>query len=162
MVLLRHAKSEEGPIDIERGLNPRGLRDREAVGRWLHDKGIAPDRVVVSPARRARLTWEGAALHVDAPEAVIDDRIYDNDDDILLELIRETPEEVQTLALVGHNPSFGELAYDLDDGQGDAEARQDLLTGFPTSACAVYEFDGAWSDVRRRNLRLVAYAAPRG
>ena len=162
LVLIRHAKSDEGPVDIERGLNPRGLRDRAAIGRWLRAHDIAPDRVVVSPATRARLTWAGAADQLDAPEPVIDERIYDNDDDLLLELIRETPDDVGTLVLVGHNPSFGSLAYDLDDGTGDAEGRQDLLTGFPTSATAVFELDGNWGDVRRHGLRLVAYAAPRG
>jgi phosphohistidine phosphatase len=162
LVLIRHAKSADGPDDVERELNPRGLRDRGAVGQWLQQQGIAPDRVVVSPAQRARLTWAGAAAHVDAPEPVIDGRIYDNDADVLLEVIVETPDEVRTLALVGHNPSFGSLAYDLDDGTGDDEARQDLLTGFPTSATAIFEFDGDWAGVRRRSLRLVAYAAPRG
>ena len=162
LVLIRHAKSAEGPVDVERGLNPRGLRDRGAVGRWLQDIGVTPDRVVVSPAQRARLTWEGAAAHLAAPDPVVDERIYDNDDELLLELIRETPDDVATLVLIGHNPSFGSLAYDLDDGTGDHEARQDLLTGFPTSATAIFDFDGGWADVRRRGGRLVAYAVPRG
>jgi phosphohistidine phosphatase len=162
LVLIRHAKSAEGPVDIERGLNPRGLRDREAVGQWLRDNRIAPDRVVVSPATRARLTWQGAAGHVVAPEPVIDERIYDNDHEVLLELIRETPDDVRTLVLVGHNPSFGTLAYELDDGSGDDDTREELSAGFPTSATAVFQFDADWADVRRHRLHLVAYAAPRG
>jgi phosphohistidine phosphatase SixA len=36
-----------------------------------------------------------------------------------------------------------------------------VLNGFPTSAIAVFEFDGEWTQVRRRGLRLVAYAVPR-
>jgi phosphohistidine phosphatase len=162
LVLIRHAKSAEGPVDVERGLNPRGLRDREALGRWLHESGIAPTRVVVSPALRARLTWEGAAQHVDAPEPVIDDRIYGNDEDDLLDLVRETSADVDTLVLVGHNPSFGQLAYDLDDGTGDADARQELRAGFPTSAVAVFEFDGEWPEVALHALTLTRCAAPRG
>lgn len=162
LVLIRHAKSADGPADVSRELHARGMRDRDAVGRWLAKVGVEPDRVVVSPAQRARQTWEGAAAHVAAPAPVIDERIYDNDDDLLLELIRETPGGVQSLVLVGHNPSFGSLAHALDDGTGDDEARQDLLTGFPTSATAVFEFDGEWIDVRRHGMRLLAYAAPRG
>jgi phosphohistidine phosphatase len=162
LVLIRHAKSAEGPVDIERELNPRGMRDRGAVGQWLQGQAITPDRVVVSPAARARLTWAGAAPFVTAPEPEIDERIYDNDADLLLDIVRETPAEVRTVVLVGHNPSFGSLASSLDDGSGNADARQDLLTGFPTSAVAVFELDGEWPDAAPRALRLIAHAVPRG
>jgi phosphohistidine phosphatase len=164
LVLVRHAKSEaEGPTDAARTLARRGQRDARAVGRWLEEQGVAPDRVVVSPAVRARQTWERAAAALaDAPDPDIDDRIYENEEDALLQVINETPDDVQTLVLVGHNPSFAALAYDLDDGGGDSEARQELLAGFPTSATAVFETPGDWADVRPRSLRLVAFAAPRG
>jgi phosphohistidine phosphatase len=162
LVLVRHAKSGEGPVDIERELNPRGLRDREAIGRWLHERGIAPDRVLVSPAARARLTWAGAAAHVPAPEPVVDERIYDNDEEVLLDIVRETPADVRALVLVGHNPSFGQLAYDLDDGTGEDAVRRELHAGFPTSAVAVFELDGEWPAAARNGLRLTGYAVPRG
>lgn len=162
LVLIRHAKSADGPVDIERGLNPRGQRDCGAVGRWLRDQAIAPDRVVVSPALRARLTWAGAAPHVTGPEPEIDERVYGNDADLLLDIVRESPAEVQTVVLVGHNPTFGELADDLDDGAGDATAHDELQAGFPTSAVAVFELDGDWTDVAPGALRLAAFAVPRG
>ncbi len=162
LVLIRHAKSADGPVDIERELNPRGMRDRAAVGQWLRDQAIAPGRVVVSPAARARLTWAGAAPFVTAPEPEIDDRIYENDAYLLLDIVHETPAEVQALVLVGHNPSLGSLAYNLDDGTGSEEARQELLTGFPTSAIALFELAGEWADAAPRALRLSGYAVPRG
>lgn len=162
LVLIRHAKSADGPVDVERELNPRGMRDREAVGRWLREFGITPERIVVSPAQRARLTWQGAAAYLDAPEAQFDERIYDNDEAELLELVHETPDDVRTLVLVGHNPSFGQLAYDLDDGAGPADAREELRAGFPTSAIAVFEFEGEWADVARQALTLTACTAARG
>jgi phosphohistidine phosphatase len=162
LVLIRHAKSGDGPVDLDRTLSSRGERDAAAVGRWLADLGIRPDRVVLSPARRARETWRRAGARLPAPEPELDGRIYENELDGIYEVIRETPAEVRTLVLVGHNPSFGQLAYDLDDGTGDHEARQDLLTGFPTSASAVYETDGAWSAVRARTLRLAAFTTARG
>jgi phosphohistidine phosphatase len=163
LVLIRHAKSADGPVDVDRPLAARGARDATAIGAWLNGVGLVPDRVVVSPALRARQTWNAAAAHLaDAPEPMLDERIYDNDEDLLLELIRETPEQVSSLVLVGHNPSFGQLAYDLDDGTGDEDARQDLLTGFPTSAIAIYEVSTGWSEVGRRRLRLLAFTAARG
>jgi phosphohistidine phosphatase len=163
LVLIRHAKAADGAVDAERPLAPRGRRDAAAVGEWLAELGIAPDRVVVSPALRARETWERAAARLSAaPDPVLDGRIYENEMDALLEVIRETPDQTGTLVLVGHNPSFGQLAYDLDDGTGDEEARQELLAGYPTSAVAVYESPADWAEVRARSLRLAAFAAPRG
>ena len=69
---------------------------------------------------------------------IVDARIYDNTVEALLAVLRETPEDVQTVAVVGHNPSIGELAAVLDDGQGIASARRDLAAGFPTGGVAVF------------------------
>ncbi len=163
LVLIRHAKSADGPVDVERPLAPRGIRDARAIGGWLSDAGIVPDRVVVSPARRARQTWEGAAAHLTiAPAPDVDGRIYDNEVAALLAIARETPDDIGTLVLVGHNPSFGDLAYALDDGNGGAEARGELRTGFRTSAIAVYDVPGSWAQLDLHAATLTACTAPRG
>lgn len=163
LVLIRHAKAADGPVDIDRPLSPRGIRDARALGEWLADAELTPDRVVVSPARRARQTWEGAAAQLAvAPVAHVDDRIYDNEVPALLEVVRETPAQIKTLVLVGHNPSFGDLAYALDDSSGDIEATQQLLVGFPTAAIAIYDVPSAWDNVREHSARLSGFAAPRG
>jgi phosphohistidine phosphatase len=163
LVLIRHAKAADGPVDIDRPLAPRGIRDARALGEWLAAAHVTPDRVVLSPARRARQTWEGAAAQLAiAPVAHVDDRIYDNEVPALLELVRQTPVQIKTLVLVGHNPSFGDLAYALDDGDGDPDATQELLAGFPTNAAAVYDVPTAWDGVNEHSARLTDFAAPRG
>jgi phosphohistidine phosphatase len=89
----------------------------------LSDRGIAPDRAVVSPARRAHQTWELATAELHAPaEPVLDGRVYDNTVEDLLDVLRQTPAEVTTLAIVGHNPGIQQLAVTLDDGRGDGAA----------------------------------------
>lgn len=163
LVLIRHAKAADGAVDIERPLAPRGVRDAAAIGEWLAAADIAPDRVVVSPARRARQTWDAAAARLGttpAPDA--DDRIYRNELSPLLEIVHETADELATLVLVGHNPSFGEFAYQLDDGTGEAAARQELASGFPTSAVAVFELSGGWAATSLRGAVLTHFAVPRG
>src|SRR5215203_3123231 len=115
LVLIRHAKSGEGAIDRDRPLAERGVAEAPAVGRWLAAQGIAPDRVVVSPARRARQTWELTAAEL-GPVPELDERVYRNTVEALLEIIRGTPGEVTTLAIVGHNPGIQDLAITLDDG----------------------------------------------
>lgn len=163
LVVIRHAKAGEAPRDIERPLTERGQRDAAAIGNWLNKQGVAPDRVVVSPAVRAMQTWSGAAAQLEqAPEPVIDARIYDNTVDLLLDIVSETPEDVQCLVLVGHNPAFAALAYELDDKRGDADARGEMSAAFPTSAVAVFDLNGPWSAVAADAGTLTAFAAPRG
>jgi phosphohistidine phosphatase len=163
LVVIRHAKAGEAPLDIERPLTDRGQRDAAAIGDWLHAQGVVPDRVVVSPARRATQTWFGVAAHLEqTPEPMLDERIYENTLDLLLDIVTETPAGIGTLALVGHNPAFAALAYELDDGSGDAEARRELRSGFPTSAVAVFDLTCAWSAVEPGSGTLTAFAAPRG
>jgi phosphohistidine phosphatase len=139
LVLVRHAKAASAPVDADRPLTERGARHAAAIGSWLEQAEAVPDRVLVSPARRAVQTWERASTTLaTGPQPVVDPRIYDNTVESLLSAIQETADDVRTLAVVGHNPSIGELAADLDDGQGDPQARDDLEDGFPTGAVAVF------------------------
>lgn len=163
LVLIRHAKSAEGSVDLDRTLAPRGRRDADAIGEWLVAAGIVPDRVVVSPAVRAQQTWEHAAARLsESPDPVLDERIYDNEFGALRDVVHDTPDDVQTLVLVGHNPSFGEFAYRIEDGDGDPDARQELLAGYPTSGVAVFDLAVGWAGVDTGTATLRSFAAPRG
>lgn len=163
LVVIRHAKAGEAPLDIERPLTERGVRDASAIGEWLREQHVTPDRVVVSPARRATQTWSAAAAGIEQPaEPLVDERIYENTVDLLLDVVSETPDDVRTLILVGHNPAFAALAYQLDDGAGDPDARREMHASFPTSAVAVFDRAGPWSSVGADAATLIAFAAPRG
>ena len=162
LILIRHAKAAAGALDLERALTPRGRRDASALGRLLVRDGIFPDLAVVSPARRARQTWDGAQAELPGiVESVIDDRIYDNHVAALLGVINDTTDVVRSLALVGHNPGFAELAELLDDGRGEPDARQRLLVGYPTSAVAVLDVAVPWDEVRAQSATLTAFSVPR-
>ncbi|MCW2743371.1 MAG: sixA [Blastococcus sp.] len=114
----------------------------------------------MSPALRAAQTWAAAASLVPDLQPTVDDRIYDNTVEALLELIGELPDEARTVAVVGHNPSIGELAAALDDGAGEASARAELRAGFPTGAVAVFAVALPFSDVTPGAATLTAFAVP--
>jgi phosphohistidine phosphatase len=164
LVIVRHAKAvQEGPTDEARVLARRGLADAAAAGRWLAGNGLIPDRVVVSPARRAIQTWDAAASElVAAPAAVVDERVYDNTIDALLSVVHDTPAEITKLVLVGHNPSMHGLVASLDDGAGEHSARAAIAEKYPTSAIAVLHVDTSWADVARGGATIRRVAVPRG
>jgi phosphohistidine phosphatase len=139
LLLIRHARAG-GPVDPERPLTTEGVRQAAALGAWLEHAGPVPDRVLVSPARRAVQTWEqaDAALSLGV-QPIGDARIGDNTVEALLAAIRETPEDVLSVAVVGHNPSIGALAGVLDDGRSDPVARRGLESGFPAGGVAMFD-----------------------
>ncbi|MCX5013011.1 MULTISPECIES: histidine phosphatase family protein [unclassified Streptomyces] len=164
LVVLRHAKSAWPPDvpDAERPLGPRGLRDAPAAGRWLREGDCEPDLVVCSPARRTRQTWDLAAAEsgVSAP-VTYEERVYGASTEELLDLVRETPAQVRTLLLVGHNPGAQELVLSLA-GEGDARGLEQARTKFPTSAIAVLRVPGSWSSLVPGAARLTDLVVPRG
>jgi phosphohistidine phosphatase len=154
LVLLRHAKAEpHHPDDHARVLASRGRTDAAAAREWLRNKGILPERVIVSTASRTRETWELASVGSARP--IYDQRVYEAEPEDLLEVLRETPEQIGTVVLVGHNPSIEVLAWQLDDSE---EARDQTGRGLPTAAIAVFEVDGWWD---LASGRLTELAAPR-
>ena len=160
-MLVRHATAASGPVDADRPLTGRGARDAAAIGSWLDRTGSVPDRVVVSPALRAVQTWEQANGELPQPrQPAVDPRVYDNTLDALLAAVRDTPEDVQALAVVGHNPSLGELAVALDDGQGDPAARRRLEAGLPTGAVAVFTLGTPFAAITPGAATLAAFAVP--
>ena len=161
LVLVRHAKAADGAVDAERPLTERGRRQAAAIGDWLAQAGLAPDRVAVSSAHRAAQTWAGAAERLDDdPPPTVDERIYDNTVEALLAVLHETPEDVRTLAVVGHNPSIVELTHDLDDGNGDPAARRAAEEGFPTGCVAVFELTTPFDELEPGTATLSAFAVP--
>ena len=151
LVLFRHAKAEaHRDDDHSRQLSARGRADAAVAREWLTQQGIAPDRVVVSTAVRARQTWECAAVG-DVPP-VYDDRVYEAAVADLLEVLRETPAGTGTVVLVGHNPGVEQLAWELDDS---GAARDRTNGGQPTCGLAVFEVAG-WADLSAGVLQDIA------
>ena len=140
LIVMRHAKAGElpGGPDVERALRPRGCRNASAAGQWLAGRGLLPDLVLCSNARRARQTWQYVSAELAGEPRVLNDpRLYHAGAADLLEIFAETPAQVRSLMYVGHNPAAADLA--------------EILTGspvdFPTSAIAIVGVGGGWPDL---------------
>ncbi len=153
LILLRHGKSDwsgDEP-DLDRPLAKRGRHQAPEAGGWLAANIGSIDLAVVSPAVRAWSTWDlvSGALEV-SPRTRIDDRVYAASARELLTVVRELPDDLLTVVLVGHNPGMEDLAS--------------LLTGapipMPTSALAVITMSGSWSAAGPQAGVLVAAGRP--
>lgn len=119
LILLRHAHAEPagpGMSDPDRALSMEGLAEAEAAGRWLAARGLVPDRVLVSPARRTRETLERVLAAVGYADTRTEPRIYEATPGTLIALADEH-RDAGRLLLVGHNPGLEHLAALMSTGQ---------------------------------------------
>lgn len=164
LVLIRHAKAApDAATDRQRPLAPRGQRQSVLVGQWLQEHDLCPDHAVVSPATRALQTWQLLSEQLAGQAVVVtDERVYRNTVADLLDALRALPAEASTVALVGHNPSVHALARTLDDGRGDAAAREAVAAEYPTAAVSVFALAGDWAALAEASATLQAFTRPRG
>ncbi len=163
VLLVRHAKSDwaAGAPDHERPLNERGRREAPELGRRLAAARLRPDLVVCSDAVRAEETWQlAAAAWPSAPPMRLDHRLYDASRSEVLAVLTETPDDVRTLACVGHEPTSSALVAVLARA-AEEEAAQALAAGLKTACAAVLTFVGGWGGLEPGTCRLTAVVAPR-
>jgi len=159
LVVMRHAKAEPvAPSDMERHLTERGRADAAATGAWLVEQGFAADLALVSTAVRTRETWEAlrekAGWEVEADHRV---DLYSAGPEVALDVVRSTPGDVESLLVLGHNPTVAYLAQLLSDGEGDPELLASASTGFPPASVALFELSTPWSSLGFGDARLVGF-----
>ncbi|HRO25848.1 MAG TPA: histidine phosphatase family protein [Luteimonas sp.] len=119
LILLRHAHAEPpqpGQSDFDRPLSAEGLAEAEAVATWLRDKGLAPDRVLCSPARRTRETLDAVVEAVGNLDKRLEPSIYEAMPGTLAGLV-DAHRDADRLLVVGHNPGLERLLALLHSGQ---------------------------------------------
>lgn len=157
LLLMRHAKSDwaaDYEDDHDRPLNARGRRAAPAMGRFLGRAGIVPELVVTSSAVRAsetvRLAAEAGAWK--APVQVSSD-LYGASPEGVLAVIRRCRDDVQSVLLAGHEPTWSLTAAGL---VGGANFR------FPTAAIACIRFGvDRWSEVGFGRGELAWFVTPK-
>jgi phosphohistidine phosphatase len=166
LMLLRHAKSSQadaGQADSDRPLTKRGKRAAVAVGHYMTSNDLLPQRVLCSPAIRAKETWGLVAGELKTvPAILIVPEIYDfGDGKALMEYLRRKAGLEQSVLLVGHNPSVGNLAQILI-GKGNSKLRARLEKKYPTAALAVISFDfDNWGSLAAGTGKLLHFVTPK-
>lgn len=163
--LLRHAKSSwKNPTlpDRERPLASRGETDAPMMGKAMAERGIDPDLVLCSSARRTRdtLALVLPELKIE-PKVVYEDALYHATPAEMLDMLRAVQPGASRVLLVGHNPEIQSFALDLV-GSGPKHYRDRLREKYPTAGLAVINFtSGLWSNVAVNSGALTLFLTPR-
>jgi phosphohistidine phosphatase len=163
LLLLRHAKSswdEPKLADRDRPLNKRGRNAAAAMREAMRNLGLAPDVVLVSPARRTRETLAALEPWDDTPVVEPLEQLYLAGARQLLEVLQNLSETVRSVMLVGHNPGMQELAA-LLIGQPTTDQARRLAEKFPTGALAEFAVRGTWESLDAGGGQLVRFLTPR-
>lgn len=165
LFILRHAKTEPGEPgkdDRDRALVERGQRDAGQIGAYMTKHGFVPDRVVLSPARRVQETWKYLTETLKpAPGASTDDQVYEATADDIAAIVAATAPPVNSLMVIGHNPSLHEVAVALI-ATGDIETRERLREGLPTAGLVVIDFPlDDWSKLHPQSGRIERFVTPK-
>jgi phosphohistidine phosphatase len=166
LLLLRHAKSawdDPRTADHDRPLNARGQAAAAAMAATFRRLRLSPELVLVSSARRTQETLR--ALEPFGDSTLVDtlEGLYLAPAERMLDLLRETPETVRSLLLIGHNPGLHNLALTLVGAAGMATGGADarhLAEGYPTAALSEFAIAGPWAGLGGGAGRLVRFLAP--
>lgn len=137
LTIIRHAKPDrDNPnlSDFDYPLSKRGFSDAEAMGIFLKQRGIVWDLVISSSAKRALTTAEilldkmGLVSEILLKEfAFYNTSAYD-----VCKVIEANDNSIDSLALVGHNPTQQSLVQHYTFG---------VVADFPTMAVAILSFN---------------------
>lgn len=145
LILLRHGKAEpdsDSGDDFDRRLAPRGVQESADMGARLADMGFQPQVALVSPAARAKATWEAAQAAFPNAETRFLDHLYHADSETIRRAAEEAGETAATVIMVGHNPGMQELTIRLlQEGGAPSGLIGKAQRNFPTAAAAVFLID---------------------
>ncbi|ATJ84350.1 SixA phosphatase family protein [Halomonas beimenensis] len=162
LLLLRHGKSDwSTPVDdVDRPLKKRGRRGARRIGVWLAKQGKVPERILTSPALRAKATAELCAEAMGLAPAVVEveEDLYAAGPEALARVVARCPDVTSRLMVVGHNPGLEDFLTWLLPEPPPVPEDGKLL---PTAALARVELDGAWASLGQGAGRLVELVTPR-
>lgn len=143
LAIVRHAEAvplAEGG-DLERALTASGREMAERMGRYFREAQLVPDLALVSPARRARETFEALEQGAEQQFKVeFVPALYSASLETLEAILADQPKEVHVLLVIGHNPGFAEFANALA-GKGKKTELAKMRGHFPAPCLAVIDFD---------------------
>ncbi len=154
----RHAKSSWADLsqkDIDRPLNPRGLRDAPLMAEKLKDLQGSLDGLLVSPARRTQMTskYFAEAYNLPADRVLTDDDLYLPSVTDVYKALGSLSDAWSSVAIFGHNPCWTDIALFYSNSE---------IMNVPT--CGIYIVDfklDSWVELSSHTGRLRQFIYPK-
>ena len=153
LLIFRHAKSGfDAASDHERVLTDHGAQQAKFMGELLNEKAIQPDLVICSSASRAQETMNLAMTAGEWEcDVSVTDALYNTTINVVFELMTQFSNHDKVIMLVGHEPTWSELARTLTG--------EDI--SFNTAGMCSIQFDcQQWRDVKPETGTLNWYESP--
>lgn len=156
IILFRHAKSDWDTSfgsDHDRPLASRGIKDAGLMGRLLAQADQVPQLVLCSTAKRAVQTLELAKAAGDW-QCPVEYRagLYLAQVDGVLKMLRSLPSNIDSVLLVGHEPTWSSLSSQLIGG-GQIKVSTGALLRFDTTS--------SWEELGVGDARLAWSISPK-
>jgi phosphohistidine phosphatase len=155
--LIRHAKSSWKDIDasdFERGLTKKGKKSIETIGSYLKLRGIKPDSILSSCARRTQETADLLAKKLEFKGSTnYMKELYFTDTETLKQIIMLQESDAESIFVIGHNPQVTDMANALID---------EHISKIPTMGVVAIEFDiDRWSEVAHVKGKMEFFIYPK-
>ncbi len=162
--LARHAKSSwnsGAATDFDRPLSNRGVADAVKMGDELKHLGWQPEKVISSPAIRAKQTCHTLCEKLDFPIANIvwNKDIYAAYTVTLLHILSALPESSNSVMLMGHNPAMEDLLINFCGDVSDYRQKNGKL--FTTGNVVKITTESNWKDLAMCEARLEEILRPK-
>ena len=151
LYIVRHTQKEEEftKDDYDRDLSPEGLEKAKLIAENFAKKNIPIDLIVASPAIRTKKTAEIFADALDYKKSIMyNEVLYMAFVNELFETISYTFDTVDSMLLVGHNPSLTAFAITLVGFKEKFEMGAIMEINFNCDS---------WINISKDNAQLVSY-----
>lgn len=158
LLIVRHAKSswkDSNLVDHQRPLNKRGKKAAPEMGRRLKKRGVSPDMIVSSDARRAVDTAASMAeiLGLSPKATQQTPELYHGEPDRILAVIHQFDNQWKSVMLVGHNPGLTETVNRFIPVP---------IANIPTAGVVELRFNTrSWRNIDRDNLEFSWFDFPK-
>ncbi len=144
LMILRHSKAVPwypGVDDFHRPLSDIGTEHARMIANWMCKQLEAPDSILCSPSQRTRETLSPLLSRNPGLESVtrFEPGIYGASTNALHSLLDFEFTEADRVLIVGHNPSFEMLVFDVI-----AQSEYDKIRRLATGTLVVVDFESGW------------------
>lgn len=165
LFIMRHAEAEFGTdSDHARPLSVAGRAQATAVGRELLKSNRLPDLILCSSALRTQTTkdlllaqWAEADIEIDVR---VEELLYQARPRDVLGLLNQVHESVQTVLIIGHEPTVSMLTELLANSESDPAALHMAKVGFVTAGLASLRPETSWAEMTAKSANLAQIQPP--